>query len=77
MNIKVTECGNCTFRHQEYDEWSTGKDMIETCMLKQHIDPSSSDYYIDMYYSSAEEKNLETPKWCPLKVDNVNITMDA
>lgn len=76
MNIKVTGCVDCPFRNYDYDEWAVGMDTVETCMLKQHIDPSSSEYFIDVYRSSHEEKELKTPEWCPLKVDSVNIILD-
>lgn len=76
MNIKVTGCEDCPFRNHDYDDWAVGSDTLELCMLKQHIDPSSSDYFIDVYSSRDQDRELVTPEWCPLKGDGFTISLD-
>jgi hypothetical protein len=62
---KVTGCNDCPVCSQEYNEWSTGDDVVVYCMLENA--------HIKSYHSHLDDGDINTPDWCPLNKQVITI----
>lgn len=37
MDIEISNCGQCPFRNEEYDDYSTGHDTLVSCLLSNEV----------------------------------------
>ena len=77
MNKTINFCGNCPFYHTEYDDFSVGLDVTNTCCLAYYL--KQEEYFVSFEnsseYSTIEpidntESKFDSPKWCPLKKES-------
>ena len=57
--------GNCPFRYSDYDDFSVGDSTAEVCTLARY--KNLKDYFI--MFHNGEIDDMNTPEWCPLKVE--------
>ena len=79
IKYTVSGCGDCLFRYTEWDDYATYHDTTEICILNHNhwiTHPESRqnfEYIITSYDGGAEEIEIKTPMWCPLKTNSVSI----
>ena len=71
MKKRVNFCGNCPFMHTEYDDFAIGDSTTDICTLSSFLKKEeyiiSSHNSIDIFYKN------DTPKWCPLKDEKIEL----
>jgi len=69
--IYVNSCEDCPFLYSKYDDYAVGCSTIDVCTLAQYN--NSNEYIISIHDNMGSDENIETPKWCPLKQESINI----
>lgn len=72
MKIKVNNCMDCPFCHSDFDDFSTGADTLDICVLARHLNIQDS---IINARNMEEEMDDVKPEWCPLLVEDFSIKM--
>lgn len=62
---EVEGCFNCPFMYQNIDDYAVGNDTLVACSLAENS--NSIEYVIETYKRDDEDKEINTPSWCPLK----------
>jgi hypothetical protein len=82
IEYTVNGCDDCLFRHTEWDDYATHHDTTEICVLNYNhrlLHPESKEifeYIITSYDGGVEEIEIETPQWCPLKINSISIKLE-
>jgi hypothetical protein len=72
-NILVSDCNECPFCNNEYDDYSLYDDTFLSCNLVNFSETVVDSTIITSFNAGDAPDNINPPDWCPLSKNKITI----